>query len=127
MDQLSLAELCHSKLGPLRPEPGEVLTCKWRTESSKAPRLLTKMLQGRKKGSLRCTAGGVDTHATSLQTVKCASQSGIMLMIKLLSGHQTASSLIELFTDDMGSNYVGSRIKHVNTVKPFGTLYEISQ
>lgn len=29
VDQLSLAELCHSKLGPLHPEPGEVLTCKW--------------------------------------------------------------------------------------------------
>lgn len=49
VDQLSLAELCHSKLGPLHPEPGEVLTCKWRTECSKAPRLLTKMLQGQKK------------------------------------------------------------------------------
>lgn len=48
VDQLSLAELCHSKLGPLHPEPGEVLTCKLLTESSKAPRLLTKMLQGPK-------------------------------------------------------------------------------
>lgn len=33
MDQLSLAELCHSKLGPLHPEPGEVFTCKSETES----------------------------------------------------------------------------------------------
>lgn len=48
-----------------------------------------------------------------------------MLIIELPSGHKTVSTLIELFTDDMGSHYVGSRIKHVNTVKPFGSMYGI--
>lgn len=67
MDQLFLAELCHSKLGSLHPEPGEVLTWKWRTESPEAARLRTKMLYGLKKKkkkkeknrSLSCIAGGM--------------------------------------------------------------------
>lgn len=62
------------------------------------------------------------TQTQHHRRLKCASQSGIMLMIKLPSGHQTVSTIIELFMDDMGSHYVGSRMKHVNTVKPFGTL-----
>lgn len=65
--------------------------------------------------------GGM-TQTQHHRRLKCASQSGIMLMIKLPSGHQTVSTIIELFMDDMGSHYVGRRMKHVNTVKPFGTL-----
>lgn len=37
--------------------------------------------------------------------LKCAFQSGIMLMVEPPSGHQTVLSLIELFTDDMGSHH----------------------
>lgn len=124
VDQLSLAELCHSKLGPLHPEPGEVLTCKWRAESSKAPRLLSKMLQEPKTVPWDAPLG-VRKHTQPHHRLKCASQSGIMLMIELPSGHQTVSTLIELFTDDMGSHYVGSCMKHVNSIKSIGILYVI--
>lgn len=71
VDQLALAELCHSKLGPLHPEPGEVLTCKWGTESSKALRLLTKMLQGPTTVPLDVLMGGRGWVNTTLQTEVC--------------------------------------------------------
>lgn len=86
VDQLSLAELCHSKLGPLHPGPGEVLTCKWRTESSKAPWLLTKMLQGPKMVPwdvpLEVQRGRCSVFSLcSYHRLKRASESGIMVMI----------------------------------------------
>lgn len=108
MDQLSLVELCHSKLGPLQPEPGEVFTCKWSTETSKALRLLTEMLEGAENGSLTCTTGGVREGPRHLCRMKCASLPGIMIMTQLPSGHQAVLTLIELFMDDVGSHYVGS-------------------
>lgn len=77
-----------------------------------------------KNGSLRCTAGGLEggTHMQHHCRLKCASQSGIMLMVELPSGHQTVSTLMELFMADLGSQCVGSRIEHVNSGKPFATL-----
>lgn len=46
-------------------------------------------------------------------------------MIELPSGHQTVSTLIELFTDDKGSHSAGSGMKLVYTVNLFGTLHLI--
>lgn len=54
--------------------------------------------------------------------LKCASQSGIMLMVELPSGHQTVSTLMELFMADLGSQCVGSRMEHVNSGKHSVTL-----
>lgn len=49
MDQLSLDKLCHSKLGPLHPQPGELFFffLFLHVNGPRALPLLTKMLSGR--------------------------------------------------------------------------------
>lgn len=78
VDQLSLAQLCHSKLGLLYTEPREVLTCKCRLESSKAPRLPSEMLQSQKWLPEIHLWGGKGTRQPYWR-LKCATQSGIMV------------------------------------------------